>query len=434
MAKKLLRGRILYFLDQPITSHGELPKYVYHHDGGLLIHQGKVEACQDFHQFHSNLTEDIELIHYPDKLIMPGFIDTHIHYPQIDVIGSPGKDLIDWLERFTFPSEFQYQDRSWAAQSSEFFLKELLCNGTTSALVFGTVHPESVDELFKASDQENFRMIVGKVAMDRNCPEFLRDTPLSSYEQSLELIEKWHLNGRQQYALTPRFAITSSEEQLKYISKLAMQYPDMVMQTHLAENTDEVAWIRELFPKSRSYLDVYDHYGLLRPRAVFAHSIYIDQIDRKRLYETKSSVSFCPSSNLFLGSGLMDQDLIQASAIQIGLGTDIGGGTSFNMFKTMAKAYEVTHLRGKVLSSFELFYSATLAGAKVLGIDGFVGSFEPGKEADLIVIDLKPTSIMERRMGYCKTLEEELFVCMILGDDRNIYATYLMGEKKYQRN
>ena len=430
MSKKLIKARVLHFIE-PVDKTGF--DYEYFVDGGLLINDGIIEKCGSLSSLMPMIREEIEIIDYQDQLIIPGFVDTHLHYPQIDVIASPGKNLLDWLERFTFPSESKYQNREWSLQSSEFFLDELLRNGTTSALVFGTVHAESADALFKTAFERNFRLITGKVAMDRHCPDYLQDTPESSYEDSLELIRQWHLKGRLQYAITPRFAITSSEAQLEKMAELARLYPEMVIQTHLAENVDEVAWMKELFPKHRSYLDVYDQYGLLRPHSVYAHCIYLDEIDIGRLQTTQSSIAFCPTSNLFLGSGLMNVQHYLSEQLQVALATDIGGGTSFSMLKTMGRAYEVAHLRGDVMSAFDLFYLATLAGAKALGIEKSVGNFTPGKEADFIVLDLKATPLMERRMSRCQNLEEELFVALILGDDRNIKATYLMGEKLYER-
>ena len=430
MSRKLIKARVLHFIDLKGAEHSN---YEYFENGGLLIHDGRIEKCGLLSSLFPLINDETEIIDYTDQLIVPGFIDTHLHYPQVDVIASPGKDLLDWLDRFTFPSEAKYLNREWSLQSSEFFLNELLRNGTTSALVFGTVHAESVDALFTKAYERNIRLITGKVAMDRNCPDYLQDTPESSYEDALELISNWHLKGRLQYAITPRFAITSSEAQLEKMAKLADLYPDMVVQTHLAENVDEVAWMKQLFPKHRSYLDVYDQYGLLRPNSVYAHCIYLDELDILRLQTTKSSIAFCPSSNLFLGSGLMNLQHYLTNQIQVSLATDIGGGTSFSMLKTMGRAYEVAHLRGNVMSAFDLFYLATLAGAKALGIENSVGNFMPGKEADFIVFDLKATPLMERRIGVCQNLEEELFVTLMLGDDRNIQATYLMGEQKYQR-
>jgi len=430
MAKKLIKARILHFFD-PLDLNAA--KYEYFAQGGLLISDGIIEKCGPLSSFLPIMSEEISIIDYSDKLIIPGFVDTHLHYPQIDVIASPGKDLLDWLERFTFRSEAKYQNLDWALQSSEFFIEELLRNGTTTALVFGTVHSESAKALFIKAFERNFRLITGKVAMDRNCPDYLQDTPESSFEDALELIDNWHLKGRLQYAITPRFAITSSEAQLEKTAELARLYPDMVIQTHLAENVDEVAWMKELFPKHRSYLDVYDQYGMLRPNSVYAHCIYLDELDIKRLITTQSSIAFCPSSNLFLGSGLMNLQHYLNEQIQVSLATDIGGGTSFSMLRTMGRAYEVAHLRGDVMSAFDLFNLATFAGAKALGLDQHIGNFMPGKEADFIVLDLKATPLMERRINACQTLEEELFVAIILGDDRNIQATYLMGEKKFER-
>jgi len=361
------------------------------------------------------------------SLILPGFVDTHIHYPQTDVIASYGSQLLDWLERYTYPAEARFADTQQAQEMAEFFLDELLRNGTTTALVFATVHAQSVDVFLQSASARNLRMIAGKVLMDRNCPEALRDTPERGYRESAALIEKWMGKGRLGYAITPRFAVTSSDAQLELAGKLAREHPQVYIQSHMAESREELARVRELFPSSRNYVEVYDRFGLLRERAVYAHCIHLDPEERGRMAQTGAAAAACPTSNLFLGSGLFDFAAAREAGMRVGMGTDVGGGTSFNMLRTLSEAYKVAQLTGQRLSPWRAFYLATLGGARALGLDDRIGNFEPGKEADFAVLRLDSTPLMARRIRAGATPAEKLFALMMLGDDRAVAATYVMG-------
>ena len=349
--------------------------------GDVLRFQGRELADRGL-KVEAELPAGTPVAHYPGCLISPGFIDTHVHYTQTGMIGAYGAQLLDWLNRYAYPAEMRFSDRAYAATMARAFCDELVRNGTTTALVFGTVHAQSVDAFFKVAMRRGLRMVAGKAMMDRHCPDFLRDTAQSSYDDSKRLIEAWHGAGRLGYALTPRFAITSSEAQMEAAGALAKEHPTLSVHTHVAENQAEVAWVKELFPWSRSYLDVYDRYGLLRPHSVYAHCIYLDQHDRRRMQESGAAAAFSPSSNLFLGSGLFDLGEALESGVSVGMATDIGGGTSFSMLRTLAAAYQVAHLKAHVLSAMRAFYLATLSGAMALGLDEALGNFLPGKEAE----------------------------------------------------
>lgn len=431
----LIRGEVLHFLADPGEDAGEAPGHGYQHfpDGGLLIEDGKIVECGPWAVVSGLAPPDTPCIDHSGGLILPGFIDTHIHYPQTDVIASPGHGLLDWLERYTFPAERHFGDLDWATEVAEFFCDELLRNGTTTALVFGTVHPESVEAFFTVAQKRGLRMVAGKAMMDRHCPDFLQDTAQSSYDQSRALIEHWHGVDRLGYAITPRFAITSSEAQMEAAGALARAYPGVGVHSHVAENPAEVAWVRELYPWSRSYLDVYDHYGLLRPGAVYAHCIYLDADDRRRMAQSGAAAAFSPTSNLFLGSGLFDLGQALAEGLRVGVATDVGGGTSFSLLRTLAAGYQVAHLKGHVLSPLRAFYLATLSGAQAMGVDPYVGNFLVGKEADFVVLDPAATPLLARRMAAARTLEERLFLWLTLGDDRAVQATYILGEARWQR-
>ena len=391
---RAFRGSILHFLGDPGDAL-DSSLIQYFEDGLLVVENGRVKELGEARDLLSSLPREAELVDYSGKLIVPGFVDVHIHYPQTDIIGSYGEQLLEWLEKYTFPTERKFGDRQYAREVADFFLEELLRNGTTTALVFGTVHKDSVDAFFEAAAAKSMRMVAGKVMMDRNCPEFLRDTPESGYQDSAELIRKWHGRDRLLYAITPRFAPTSTEEQLKLAGQLAAEYPDTWIHSHVAENRSEVAWVAELYPWSRSYLDVYDHFGLLRERAVYAHCIYLDEADRKRMAETGAASAFCATSNLFLGSGLFDVRRARDLGIRVGIGTDVGGGTSFNMLQTLNESYKVTQLAGQRLSTFRAFYLASLGGAEALYLEDKVGNFVAGKEADFVVLDLEATPLDE---------------------------------------
>ncbi len=425
------RAQLVYFSNDPVSHPDEA---VHHHTDGLLIVQnGHIIAAGDYEQLKHTLQHDAQLTHLPKHIIMPGLIDTHLHYPQTDVIASPAEGLLPWLETYTFPAESRFGDPELAAEVSTIFLDELLRNGTTSAMIYGSVHPESVEALFTQSHARNLRMIAGKVMMDRNCPEYLQDTAESGARDSETLIQRWHGTGRQAYALTPRFAPTSTPAQLAACGELAKHYPDVYVQTHVAENKDEIAWVSQLFPHHRSYLDVYDSYGLLRPRAVYGHSIWLDETDRLRMHDTGSVAAHCPTSNLFLASGLFDFVAMQNSQVLHTLATDVGGGTSFSMLRTMNEAHKVARLKGYHLSALSMFYLATLGAAKALELDEHIGSLQAGKEADFIILDPECTPLMKRRMQSVDSLEELLFLFAILGDDRAISATYSAGVCVHQR-
>ncbi len=423
-----VRGSILHFLDDPEHSRDE-DAFEFYDDGLLVAEDGYITKLGNANELISELPKNLQVTDYTGSLIMPGFVDAHTHFVQFDIVGSYGRRLIDWLEEYAFPAERAFADPVHAGEVAELFLRELLSNGTTTALILGSVHAGSVDAIFEAARSRRMRVIAGKVMMDRNCPEDLRDTAASGYEESQALIERWHNRDRLQYAITPRFAPTSTDEQLAAAGRLADEHADVFVQTHLAENEEEVAWVAELFPDSRSYLDVYDRHGLLRKRSVLAHGIWLGDEDLKRLAQTGAAIANCPSCNLFMGSGLFDLDKTTAAGVRVAMGTDIGGGTTFSMLRVMHEAYKVSQLLGKNLSPLRAFYLATLAGAQALDLDDRIGNFLPGKEADFVVLDPQATPLLARRSAQSQTLAERLFVMMMLGDDRAVTGTYVMGER-----
>ena len=427
--QKAFRGEILHFIDDPSTTELE-QCYEYYADGLLVIDSyGLIQRVGNYQALIGDLEPDTDVTHYKDGLITPGFIDTHIHYPQTEMVASYGEQLLEWLENYTFPTEQKFSDAEYAATIADFFLDQLIQNGTTTALVFGTVHPSSVDAFFSAAQAKNLRMICGKVMMDRNAPDELLDTAESAYQDSKRLIEKWHGVDRLQYAVTPRFAPTSSPEQLQAAGKLMREFSDVYLHTHLSENRDEVAWVKSLFPDSEHYLGVYDEHQLLGRRSVFAHGIHLCQQECLRLSESQSSIAFCPTSNLFLGSGLFDLKQAEQFDINVGLGTDIGAGTSFSILQTMNEAYKTQQLRGDKLNAFKSFYLATLGGARALDLEQKIGNFSVGNEADFVFLDYSATPLLKLRMQHCSTLEEKLFVLSMLGDDRTVGATHILGER-----
>ncbi|MGG2396165.1 guanine deaminase [Pseudomonas sp. SH1-B] len=428
---KAYRAAILHSLADP-TVVGVQQSYQYFEDGILLIENGKVAQVGAAAELLPKLAS-VEVQHYRDALITPGFIDTHIHYPQTGMIASYGEQLLDWLETYTFPTEQQFADKAHASDVAAIFLKELLRNGTTTALVFGSVHPQSVDAFFEQADKLNLRMIAGKVLMDRNAPDYLTDTAESGYAESKALIERWHRKGRLHYAVTPRFAPTSTPQQLELAGKLLGEYPDLYMHTHLSENRKEIEWVKELFPERKGYLDVYDHHKLIGPRAVFAHGVHLCDEECQRLAETGSAVAFCPTSNLFLGSGLFDLNKLEAHGVRVGLGTDVGAGTSFSQLQSLNEAYKIMQLQGKKLDPFKSLYLATLGGANALYLDDKLGNFLPGKDADFLVLDYNATPLISYRIQQARSLEERLFALTMLGDDRAVKETFAAGVSVHQR-
>ncbi|SEE35957.1 guanine deaminase [Pseudomonas coleopterorum] len=433
LTRKAYRAAILHSLDDPALV-GVQASYEYFADGVLVVEDGRISALGAASEVLPTLSDDVEVSHYPDALITPGFIDTHIHFPQTGMVGSYGEQLLDWLNEYTFPCEGQFADKAHADGVAQIFLKELLRNGTTTALVFGSVHPESVDALFEAAQALDLRLIAGKVMMDRNAPDYLTDTAQSSYDQSKALIERWHGKGRLHYAVTPRFAPTSSEAQLTLAGQLLREYPDVYLQTHLSENLQEIEWVKALFPERSNYLDVYDHYQLLGERSVLAHGVHLCDAECARLAETGSAIAFCPTSNLFLGSGLFNLPQAERFKVNVGLGTDVGAGTSFSLLHTLNEAYKVMQLQGEKLNPFKSLYLATLGGARALRLEDRVGTLQPGTDADFVVLDYHATPLLSYRIAQAKTFEEVLFVLMTLGDDRAVLQTYAAGRRVHSRD
>jgi guanine deaminase len=421
-----LRSSILHCLVDP-GAESRSDTFEYFDDGVLIIDNGSVVAAGDAASLLNQLPANTKVEDYRGKLIVPGLIDCHVHFPQLDIIGSFGAQLLDWLNQYAFPVEEKFADPEHAREVAGAFVDELLRNGTTTAMVFGTVHAHSADAIFEAAEARDMRLIAGKVLMDSNCPEALRDDPESGYAESKALIERWHGKGRLGYAITPRFALTSSPEQLTAAGRLASEYPDVWIHTHLAENMEEVEEIARLFPDNRSYMDVYDEFGLLRERAVFAHCLHMDDKDRGLMARKGGAAAFCPTSNLFLGSGLFDLAAIRAAGIRCGLGTDVGGGTSLSLLNTASEAYKVLHLQDQPLQAMRALYLATLGAAEALYLDDKIGNFEKGKEADFVVLDFEGSSLTARRTAAADTIEEKLFALMTLADDRNIHSTWVHG-------
>ncbi|QNK09667.1 guanine deaminase [Enterobacter sp. JUb54] len=406
-----------------IARHGR-----YLDDGVLFIHEGKIQALLPWQEGEAHLDGQKGYLDLRGQLLLPGFVDAHVHYPQTEMIGAFGEQLLEWLTTYTFPVESQFSDEEYAADIAQFFINQLLSHGTTTALVFCTLHPESVDALFTEALRLNMRLLAGKVMMDRHAPDYLSETAEQSYRQTRELIQRWHHRGRLGYAITPRFAPTSTPELLAAVQQLREEFPDTWLHTHLSENLTEVAWVNSLWPEHEHYLDVYHHYGLTGERSVFAHGIHLAEKEWQCLHDTGSAVAFCPTSNLFLGSGLFRLPASWQHKVRIGIGSDVGAGTTFSMLRTLGEAYKVAQLQSYRLRSCEAFYHATLGGARALRLDDKIGNFQPGKEADFVAIDLTVTPLQRLRMSRCQDIYERLFVLMTLGDERNIRQTWVNGE------
>ena len=426
--RQAYRASLLHCLADPGES-SDSSALEYFEDGLLIIEDGLIVEIGDALVLQAQLADDIPVTEFPGKIIVPGFIDCHVHFPQLDIVASYGEQLLDWLDRYAYPAEAKFADEDHAHAIAGIFLNELLRNGTTTALVFGTVHKHSADAILAAAESRGMRLIAGKVLMDSNCPLELRDDPVSAYTDSKALIERWHGKGRLGYAITPRFALTSSEEQLAAAGRLANEYPDVWVHTHLAENKAEVEQIARQFPDSRSYLDVYDHFGLVRERSVFAHCLHMDDEDRRAMSAKGAAAAFCPTSNLFLGSGLFDLRAMRTAKIRCGLGSDVGGGTSLSMLKTASEAYKVLHLQNQSLPAARALYLATLGAAESLYLDDKIGNLTSGKDADFVVLDPAGSSLSKRRTSVATSIEETLFAITMLADDRNIAATYVAGVK-----
>ena len=430
-----IRGGLLTFDGDPLFAPSGA-RCRYESDAIVAMAHGRIADCGPAADVAKRLPPGTPVTHYPDALISAGFIDAHVHYPQIPVIGAGGKPLLEWLTTHTFPAEARYGDIAYAREVAVRYLDENLRHGITTAAVFGTVHPESVDALFEESARRGLRMIAGKALMDRHAPAALLDTARRGYDESKALIARWHGRDRLAYAVTPRFAATSSPEQLEAAAALWRETPGAYLQSHVAENRAEVEWIASLFPAQRRYLDVYAHFGLLGRRAIYAHGIHLDDGDFARLAATDTALAHCPTSNTFLGSGLFALHSARdpARPVHVALGTDLGAGTGFSMLRTMQAASEVAQLNARPLSPLRAWWLATQGAARALDLDDRIGSVAPGRDADLVVVDLRSTPLIDFRMRYVGGIDDALAVQMALGDDRAIRATYVQGALAWDRD
>ena len=435
---KAFRSSFLDFVGDPFyAAESESVRYIA--DGLMVIEGDQIKALGAYEQLRAHYPE-VAVTTYPGKLIMPGFIDIHVHYPQTEMIAAYGKQLLEWLSQYVFPIEGKFQDAAYARGVASFFLDQLLCNGTTTAVVLTTIFPQSVDVLFEEARRRNMRLIAGMMMMNRNAPDFLLADAPTADQQNRELIQKWSHIGRLSYAITPRFAITSTAEALQLAGKLKAEFPDVYVHTHLSENVKEVEFTAELFPTSPDYLNVYERFGLVGDKSIFAHGVQLTDAEFERLSKAGAAIAFCPTSNLFLGSGLFNLEKAKSAAhpVNVGLATDVGAGTSFSMLQTISDAYKIAQLQGQSLSPFKALFLATLGGARALSLDDKIGAFDVGKEADFIVLDMQATPLMAFRnpiptANSLDELAEKIFAMMILGDDRAIQATYIAAELAYER-
>lgn len=426
-----IRATLIHFRADPFETGASA--LVCEPDGLLVYRAGRITACGPADRLLLELPADVVPDVYPNCIAMPGFIDAHTHYVQAQIVGAFGGQLLDWLERCTFGAEQAFADPQHAQDIAARFCDELLRNGTTTAAVLAAVYPHSADALFEAATRRDMRLIGGKVWMDRNAPPALLDTAQSAYDESEALIERWHDKGRNLYAITPRYAGSSTPAQLDAAGALWQRYPQTYMHSHLAENAQEVAWIAKLYPDCKDYVEVYERYGLLGPRALYAHGIHLSESERDRLAQMRTALVHCPSANLFLGSGLFPLHDNKARKMRLALGTDIGAGTSFSMLRTMADAYKVSRLLEHALSATEAFYLATLGAARALELDDRIGSFTPGCEADVVVLDPYATEALRLRAERCTGIEDLLFSLMIQGDDRAVRVSYLHGRVAHSK-
>lgn len=434
-AKTAIRGCYITFKGNPFMVPPEESLSV-EEDGLIVMEAGRITDCGPYAALAPKLDKAVPVMHYPDSIISAGFIDTHVHYPQMPAIASWGQQLLPWLEQYIFPTEARFDDSTYAEAVASAFLDELLRNGTTTAAVYCTVHAQSVDAFFRQSEKRGTRMIAGKVLMDRNAPDNLRDTAKSGYDDSAALIQRWHNKGRQLYAVTPRFAITSTPEQLEMAGDLLTRHSDVFMQTHLAENMDEIKAVSSLFPESASYLDVYAQAGLVGARSIFGHGIYLQETDFQHCHHAGCTLAHCPTSNLFLGSGLFKLfDAIRSDRpVHVGLGTDVGAGTTLSMLGTMGEAYKVSLMAGgERLQAIQAFWLATAGAAEALKLDTKIGRIAPGMEADFCILDPAATPMLAQRTAHCQAVQDMLFPLMILGDDRSVKATWVNGKAVYER-
>ncbi len=430
MTRQAFRGAIFHLLGDP--DQGPAAAVVYE-DGGLIVEDGHIAEVGSFIDIQPQIN-GAPLQRVTDGFIVPGFIDCHVHFPQVDMLASPGTHLLHWLSAYAFPAESRFAHEDVAAETARFFLDQLFANGTTTALVFATAHKVSAEALFAEAFQRNMRLVTGKVLMDVNAPAGISDTAETGYMESRALIRDWHGKGRLGYAVTPRFALTSSERQLELAGRLLHEHPGIKLHTHLSENHEELEAVHKLYPDCPDYFAVYEKFGLATPQSVFAHCLHLSPSEWARLGKAGSGIAFCPTSNLFLGSGLFHLAAAEAAGGRVGLASDVGAGTSLSLLATMNEAYKVGQLRRHRTSAFKLFYMATLGAARALRLDDKIGNFTPGKEADFLVLDAKALPLLARRWSRATTIEEKLFALAILGDDRAVAETYVAGRRVHKRD
>ncbi|MFQ3198348.1 MAG: guanine deaminase [Paraglaciecola sp.] len=428
MTTHLYRASILHFAHKSAQPKDD---YVYIEDGVLVTKNAKIITTGEAKTLLNHYPDAI--IHdYSGQLIVPGFIDSHLHFPQTEMIASFGEQLLDWLDNYTFPVEGKFADPEYATKIAAIFLRQLYKHGTTTGMVYSSVHKQATDALFRAAQQHNMLLIAGKVCMDRNCPPWLQDTASSAQRDSAELIERWHDQDRLLYAITPRFAPTSSIEQLHALGELAQQYPDVYIQSHLSENLHEIEWVKSLYPSYGGYLDVYDQFNMLRPKAVFGHCIHMLESEWQRFAESGATIAFCPTSNLFLGSGLFDRETAQQHHIPVALATDVGGGTTFSMLRTLGEAYKIGQLQGHQLDPMDGLYMMTQGAALGLGLADKIGNLNPKSDADFVILNPDFDELSSLRFATHRQPQDIIFALSMLADDRAISATYIAGEPVYQ--
>ncbi|PRD44246.1 guanine deaminase [Phyllobacterium phragmitis] len=427
MTGLLIRGRILTFVDEP-RDIADTNSYRYFEDGALLVEDGRIKAVGEYRDVAQTAGADTPIADHRPHLVLAGLIDAHIHFPQMQAVASYAGQLLEWLNTYTFVEEQKFADEQHAQFVAERFMDELLRHGTTTVAAYCSVHPQSVDAFFRAARHRNMRVVGGKVMMDRNAPPALCDTPQSGYDDTKALIARWQGKGRLHYAITPRFAITSTPEQMEMAGALVREHPDCYVQTHLSENHEEIALTHSLYPDAPDYTGIYEHYGLLGRKTLLGHCIHLSEREMAVMAETGSVAVFCPTSNLFLGSGLFDREKLHNAGVRIAVATDIGGGTSFSMLKTLDEAYKVLQLRGQRLSPLHSFYMMTLGNARALSLEERIGTLQPQTDADITILDSRATPAMRMRMDTARTLAEELFLLQTMGDDRAVAEVYVAGK------
>ncbi|MES0882339.1 guanine deaminase [Roseibium sp. SCP14] len=424
---KILRGRLLTFASAP-EGPEDTAAYTYEEDGALLLSHGQVANRGSFADIAAAAPEGTDVIDHRPHLLLPGFIDTHIHFPQAQVIASWADQLLDWLNDYTFPEEMKFADKDHGKRIAGEFYDALLAHGTTTASAYCSSHPNSVDSYFEEAELRGMLMLGGKTMMDRNAPAGLCDTAQSSYDESKALLEKWQGRGRAHYVVTPRFAITSTSAQLEAAGTLLKEYPDCHLQTHINENHNEIAFTRELFPEAADYLGVYETFGLLGHKTLLGHCLHMNERELGIMEETGSVAVFCPTSNLFLGSGLFDKARLESAGVRTAIATDVGGGTNYSMLRTLDEGYKVLQMQRQRLHPLTTFYWATLGNAKALSLSDRIGTLDAGTDADVVVLNSRATPTMALRMETVGSLSEELFVLQTLGDDRAVVETYVGGK------